>query len=233
MGNSRSKAVRRCISEYVHVYSIRGLSRKRKSWGERADSCAPPPADEAVRSCPKPSRERSAHSADRCTALRRRGGDGARSEKKPGWMPGREWRNSLSGGPVDADQHSVEVIGGGDSGVPLVLLDLLFDFLAMGANIRPGVRQILGPKRGIAPQEFGLGDPLPPQLLQDPDGNPGANDARLAATHAWRALNTRKGVADVAGHPLQKLSLLATSMIEPRERGRSQRAPLPGPANGA
>lgn len=33
MGNSHSKAVRRCISEYVQMYSIRGLDRKKKSWG--------------------------------------------------------------------------------------------------------------------------------------------------------------------------------------------------------
>jgi len=42
MGNSRSEAVQRCISEYVHLYSMRGLNRKRKSWGGTGEFLSTP-----------------------------------------------------------------------------------------------------------------------------------------------------------------------------------------------
>jgi len=92
----------------------------------------------------------------------------------------------------------------------LILANLAIDIFAVATDERPGRYQIFRPKSGIASQNLRLVDPLPPHLLQNPDGNPGPYDARLAPTDPRCAFDARKRVAQVLNNPLQQACLLGS-----------------------
>ena len=77
------------------------------------------------------------------------------------------------------------------------------------ADISPGVRQVLGAERGIAPEQLRLADPQASRLLEHPDRNPRPHDARLSAADPGPALDPRGGVAQVPHDPLKELRLSA------------------------
>lgn len=63
---------------------------------------------------------------------------------------------------------------------------------------RPGVSQILSPERWVRPEELGLARPQSPGLHQQPDQNPGPDDARVATANRRIGLDTRVAVSEVA-----------------------------------
>jgi hypothetical protein len=90
----------------------------------------------------------------------------------------------------------------------LVLADLAVDLIAVAADISPGVREILGAKRGIAPEQFRFADPQASRLFEHPDRNPRPYDTRVAATDSRPALDPRRGVAQIPDDPLKDLRLV-------------------------
>src|SRR5436305_2462350 len=94
-----------------------------------------------------------------------------------------------------------------------ILLNLSLDLLPMSAVEGPGIGQILGPKSRIRPQELGLARPQSPRLDQQPDRNPGPNDARVAAADLRIGLDTRVAVSKIAHNPLKKLRFLSRSHL--------------------
>jgi hypothetical protein len=90
----------------------------------------------------------------------------------------------------------------------LVLADLTVDLIAMTAEISPGVRQIFGAERGIAPEQLRFADPQASRLFEHPDWNPRPYDTRLSATDPGPTLDPRRGVAEVPHDPLKELCLL-------------------------
>ena len=87
----------------------------------------------------------------------------------------------------------------------------------MGPRIRPGVRQVFGSKRRIAAQNVALGRSELTGTFQDPNRNSCPNDPGCTAADAGRRFNARKGIAEVADDPLEKLCLLGTAQL--REEG--------------
>jgi GNAT superfamily N-acetyltransferase len=90
-------------------------------------------------------------------------------------------------------------------------LNLPLDLDLVGANVRPGIGEVFRPKRGVASQKVRLADAKSPGLLQRPDGNARARDARLASANAGPTLDTGEGVAQLARDRLQELRFLRLS----------------------
>jgi hypothetical protein len=89
-------------------------------------------------------------------------------------------------------------------------MDLLRNLLSVGTGIGPRIGQILGPQRGIAPQEIGFTGAEVLGLDQDPDGNTGADDTWLSSTDIWDTLNAGKRLAQIADNPLEYLRFFRT-----------------------
>jgi hypothetical protein len=103
----------------------------------------------------------------------------------------------------------VRVESGHRSG-SLVVLDLPLDFVTVGTMIGPDVRQILGSQGRIGAQQLGLARPQMPGLDQQPDGDPGADNAGLPATDLRRALDSREGITQILHYPLEDLGLFGS-----------------------
>ncbi len=73
----------------------------------------------------------------------------------------------------------------------------------MRTGIGPGIGEITGLQRWIIQQELRFGSTQSPGLHEEPYGDPGTNDARIAAADTRRAVDTRKGLADIASDDLQ------------------------------
>lgn len=64
----------------------------------------------------------------------------------------------------------------------LVRLDLGLDFVLVSADVSPGVGEVLGAQRGVCLQELLFRCAQTAGLFEKPDGNPGADEAGIAAT---------------------------------------------------
>jgi hypothetical protein len=95
----------------------------------------------------------------------------------PKLIHNREWEVLVS---IDAS-HSLG---------PFVLGYLAVDFVTMGLLVGPGVDEVFCMKRGIALKDVCFAHPEAPRLHENPDGNAGADDARLAAADTRITLNT-------------------------------------------
>jgi len=69
----------------------------------------------------------------------------------------------------------------------LVGFDLPFDLVRVSVPVAPRLDQILGAQGRIGLEKVGLAGPSPSRLHQQPDGDSGANDARLTPAHAGLA----------------------------------------------
>jgi predicted nucleotidyltransferase len=83
----------------------------------------------------------------------------------------------------------------------------------MSAVERLGIGQVLGPKRGIRPQELGLARPQSSGLDQHPDRDPGPDDARVTAADRRVGLDTWVAVSQIAHNPLKNPSFLPLSHL--------------------
>jgi hypothetical protein len=70
----------------------------------------------------------------------------------------------------------------------------LFDLITIRAMVGPGIRKILGPQGWIRSKQVGFAHAHLPGANQDPDGDAGANDARLTAADIGPTLNAGKVV---------------------------------------
>jgi hypothetical protein len=95
----------------------------------------------------------------------------------------------------------------------LVLADLTVDLIAMTADISPGVRQVFGAERGIAPQQLRFADPQASRLFEHPDRDPRPYDTRFAATDSGPVLDPRRGAAELPHDPLKELCLLGRPQV--------------------
>ena len=89
-----------------------------------------------------------------------------------------------------------------------MVLDLLVDLVTMCSDIGPGVHEILGTQSRVVGQKVSLARAESAVLLQEPDGDPGPNDARIAALHTRDALDAGEDLTDVSDENLEELGLL-------------------------
>jgi hypothetical protein len=71
-------------------------------------------------------------------------------------------------------------------------------------HVRPRVGEIPGAQRRDVLKERGLAQAEAPVLLEDPDRNPGPDDAWLAPADAGCALDAGEGAADITRHDLEQ-----------------------------
>ncbi len=101
--------------------------------------------------------------------------------------------------------------------VRFVFGDGAFDFRAMGTVVGPGVGEVFGVQRGIAPENIGFAEAKLAGAGKCPDRNARAADAGFAAADGWVAVHAGEALAKVARHDLQEGRFFT------RSHGRQQR----------
>jgi hypothetical protein len=138
---------------------------------------------------------------------------GAISQCMPGFPPIGDGDDIVPEATERLDHWPRQVLVGKQAGHRLlrgfVVADIPVDLVAMGADVRPGLYEVLGTERRVGVQEGSLGGTQAPRLFQQPNGNPRTDDGRLAAADIRQRVDARKGLTQFPGDTLKQLRLLA------------------------
>jgi hypothetical protein len=132
-------------------------------------------------------------------------------------------RDPLSEGPQRPEGGNSRWNTGGPL-ISFVFFDLTRNLLVMRPHIRPCVRKVFGAQCRIGLQKLRLTCSKPPCPFEEPHWNSRPHNARFTSAYISSALDSRKGIADIARRPLQQLRLFGTTKFAEQFFGLFQSA---------